>query len=278
MSRIGGRSGVGLQVDAQHVAWITLRRPERHNALIPSLLLDLTTALDDARAQSPRALVLKAEGRSFSTGGDVAAFFAQPQTERAGYARTLVGLLNTVILSLLRFPCPTLAVVNGAVTGGSLGLVLACDLALASRKASVAPWYTRVGFSPDGGWSVLVPERIGRARALAIQLTNETLDAERAKDLGLFSHLAAADALGAETESLLQTLLSAQEGSVTHTLELLRPDAEQIALELDREQARFIEQIATPEAEAGMGAFLSRPGRRKNNQNTPLERGCHGDV
>lgn len=278
MSSFGVRAEVGLRVDEQHIAWVTLQRSERHNALIPSLLLELTTALDEARAQSPRALVLQAEGRSFSTGGDVAAFLARPVTERASYARTLVGRLNTVILTLLRFPCPTLAVVNGAVTGGSLGLVLGCDLALASTKAFVAPWYTRVGFSPDGGWSVLVPERIGRAQALAIQLTNETLDAERAKAVGLFSHLAAAEAMGAETDLLLQTLLSAQPGSVDHTLALLRPDAEQVAVGLAREEARFIEQITTPEAEAGMNAFLSRLERSKNNQNTPLERGCHGDV
>ncbi|HCR80727.1 MAG TPA: enoyl-CoA hydratase/isomerase family protein, partial [Alcanivorax sp.] len=100
---------------------------------------------------------LDAEGRSFSTGGDVGGFYDTPRAERHDYASRVVGTLNAVILDLLSLPLPTVAAVHGMVTGGSVGLVLACDIVVAGPRASFAPWYTRVGYSPDGGWTALMP-------------------------------------------------------------------------------------------------------------------------
>lgn len=267
---------VSVESDTHNVVRITLNRPERHNALVPELLADLQQALDDAVTPAPRALLLCAEGRTFSTGGDVAGFFAREGASRQAYAREVVAALHQVILTLLRFPAPTVAVVQGAVTGGSVGLVLACDLAVASSKATLAPWYTRVGFSPDGGWTALLPNRIGAARALAIQLTNETLDARRAHHLGIFSHLSEPNELAARTEEVVADLLRACPGSVAHTQALLRPDPETIRAGLDNEQKRFLEQIMTPEAEQGMADFLSRPGRTDNNKQRTGD--THGHV
>lgn len=267
---------VRVNADKNNVVRITLNRPQRHNALVPQLLTDLQQALDDATTQAPKALLLCAEGPTFSTGGDVAEFFARKGAARQAYTRDLVAALNQVILTLLRFPAPTVAVVQGAVTGGSFGLVLACDLAVASSRATLAPWYSRVGFSPDGGWTALLPERIGAARALAIQLTNETLNARQAHDLGIFSHLSEADELASRTEAVVNDLLRAYPGSVAHTQALLRPDLETVRAGLDEEQKRFLEQIMTPEAEQGMADFLSRSGRTDNNKQRTGD--AHGHV
>lgn len=240
------------------LARITLNRPQRHNALVPELLDTLRNALAQCLEDKPAALILDAEGRSFSTGGDVAGFHDTPRAERADYAARVVGTLNGAILDLLDLPMPTVAAVHGLVTGGSLGLALACDIAVAGPRASFAPWYTAVGYSPDGGWTALLPERIGRARALEIQLTNRRVDAEEALRLGLVQYLAADDDVGARARAVADTLCAAWPGSVHRTLALMRPDRARVAAGLDNEYRHFLEQIVTDEAERGMAAFLNR--------------------
>jgi len=142
------------------VARITLANPARCNALTVELLAELNAALD--RLQVPRAVVLAAEGRHFSTGGDVARLAAAVAAGCGpAHGADLVGGLNAAILKLAALPCPVLARVQGALTGGALGLVLAADLVAMAPDAFVQPWYAAVGFAPDGGWTAMLPARIG---------------------------------------------------------------------------------------------------------------------
>lgn len=239
-------------------ARITLTHAKRHNALVPALLDDLLNALENCRQDPPRVLVLDAEGASFSSGGDVRAFFTTARSERVDYAKAVVGRLNRTILTLLELPCPTIAAVQGLVTGGSLGLVLASDVVVASTRATFAPWYTVVGFSPDGGWSNLMGQRIGPSRALEIQLTNRTITAQQALDYGLAHYLADHDAFPGKVADISDTLCHRQPGSVRHTLTLNRPDLTQTAAQLQREYEHFLAQITTDEAHLGMAKFLER--------------------
>jgi len=242
--------------EIDNIITLTLYRPERHNALVLELMAALNAALERAANEAPRALVLRGAGRSFSSGGDVLRFYETPRSERRAYSAGLVGALNQAILALLAMPCPTLAIVHGMVTGGALGLVLACDLALGGPRASFAPWYTAVGFSPDGGWTALLPERIGRARALEIQLLNRRIEAEQAQRLGLLHTLVPENKLDAALATLLTDLQRAKPGSVSHTLSLMRPGRERIAAALEAEREHFLQQIETDEADAGMADFL----------------------
>ncbi|MGM0571799.1 enoyl-CoA hydratase/isomerase family protein [Marinobacter sp.] len=237
---------------------LTLNRPERHNALVPELLEDLSRALDRCRQQPPRVLVIDAAGKSFSTGGDVAGFYDTPKPERHTYASTVVGTLNKVICQLLALPVPVVSAVHGMVTGGSIGLVLASDIVVAGPKATFAPWYTVVGYSPDGGWTALLPERIGRGRALDVQLTNRAITREEALEWGLAQYGAAAGEELATALSIATTLTSHKAGSIARTLRLNRPDPQHTAVALERERQEFLEQITTDEADLGMAAFLGR--------------------
>ncbi|KUJ83774.1 enoyl-CoA hydratase/isomerase family protein [Microbulbifer flavimaris] len=240
------------------VATITLNRPGRHNALVPVLLDELREALARCRQDCPGALVLRAEGRSFSSGGDVAAFYELARGERRAYARRLVGALNEAMLDLLRLPLPSLAAVHGMVTGGSAGLVLACDIAVAGPSTHFAPWYTAVGFSPDGGWSAMMPERIGRGRALDVQLTNRRIDAREALELGLVQYLEEDGDVSGKAMQLARRLRDVSGGSVRNTLALTRPDVNRVAPALEAELRHFLELIDGDEADRGMAAFLDR--------------------
>ncbi|WLD59305.1 enoyl-CoA hydratase/isomerase family protein [Salinispirillum sp. LH 10-3-1] len=239
------------------VATLTLNRPERANALVPELVHQLLHALEDVRDQTPDVLVLQAAGKTFSTGGDVTAFYQQPNAVRAEYASALVGSLHDAILALTQLPCPTVAKVHGLVTGGSLGLVLACDVVIGTWEAQFAPWYARVGFAPDGGWTALLPERIGRTRSLDLLLTNRTLAAEEAHHLGLLTYLVSATELTEATHEVVQQITTGYRSSHRHTLTLMRPEPIQLAAKLRAEQHLFCQQIMTPDADHGMAAFLT---------------------
>ena len=235
------------------VATLTLNRPERSNALTADLLDALHAALD--RLDAPRAVILRGAGRHFSTGGDVARF-AQAVAAGQGraYAERVVGGLNRAILRLSALPCPVIARVQGALTGGALGLVLAADLVAMDRAAFIQPFYARVGFAPDGGWTAMLPARIGPARARAIQLLNTRLTAEDALALGLAHHVSGDP--DAAIADWLATLASHIPGTLTATKHLLAdPDA--LAAGLEAERRAFLDRIDLSETRAGMAQFIS---------------------
>jgi 2-(1,2-epoxy-1,2-dihydrophenyl)acetyl-CoA isomerase len=241
---------------ADGVARLTLNRPARHNSLVPELLDSLNADLAlIAGNDRVRALVLQANGRSFSTGGDVAGFYAVPRAQRRTYAAGLVGSLNSAILALLRLPVPVIGRIHGPLTGGSLGLLLACDLAAITPQAFIQPYYAEVGFSPDGGWTAMLPARIGTARARDIQLLNRRVTAQDALALGLATACVEAEALEATIAGWLDMLSKMQSGSIARTKALLAADCE---AGLSAELEQFVDQIDTDEADAGMARFLSK--------------------
>jgi 2-(1,2-epoxy-1,2-dihydrophenyl)acetyl-CoA isomerase len=241
------------------VARVTLNRPQRHNSLVPELVAQLNAVLAEVRKRDLVALVLAGAGKSFSTGGDVAAFYATPRGKRRGYAEALVGGLNAAILALVDMPMPVIARVHGPVTGGALGLVLAADLAAIATSAFIAPYYVEVGFAPDGGWTAMLPERIGTARARAVQLLNRHISAEEAAALGIATEAVSAERIDSVIDGWIAALRTKAGSSIRATRELLMPPDRrtEIAASLDRELARFLDEIESDTAEAGMAKFLA---------------------
>ncbi|MHB1289426.1 enoyl-CoA hydratase/isomerase family protein [Georgenia sp.] len=243
--------------DEGSVAVLTLDRADRHNALVPELLDDLREAIATvATDEGVRCVVLAAEGRSFSTGGDVAAFAAHAGGALVEYSRRVVGGLHDAVMDLIRLDVPLVPAVHGTLTGGSLGLVLAGDVVVAAPRATFAPWYVHVGFSPDGGWTALLPRRIGHARAASWQLTNRCIDARTAAAWGLVDEVH--DDARARALEVAHELAHMERGAVARTKRLLRQDLDQVRAALDAELESFIEQIQTDEARVGMTAFLGQ--------------------
>lgn len=249
------------------VALIALDRPERHNALVPELLTRLRWRLADAAAAHARALVLTGAGASFSTGGDIAGFLAHAGDAAAlrTYAGEIVGLLNAAILDLAAFPAPVIARLNGPVTGGAAGLMLAADLVAMSRAAFIQPYYAEVGFAPDGGWTALLPERIGAARALEVQYLNRRIGADEALALGLATEIAeTGQALDGLVAGWCREMADKRFATLAATRALVWDAARraELAARLEAERARFIDLVARPETIAGMERFLAGRARK----------------
>ena len=245
------------------VVRLTLNRPGRGNSLTTSLLDSLSQTLH-AEAATARAVVLTGTAPCFSTGGDVTAIreHASSAESLQAYSDALVGGLNRVLLQLRALPCPVIAAVNGPVTGGSLGLML--------RTAFIQPYYAQMGFAPDGGWTALLPDRIGRARTARWLALDQRVSADDALEMGLTDQLAEPADFDQALADMLARLVSHDASVIATSRRLVdaQAGAGGLAGRLDAERQAFLVQIARPETRIRMDRFLAA-------SRTPAEMEAH---
>lgn len=241
--------------DSRGVATLTLDRPEAKNALSAALVGELTASLTTLAADAAvRAVVLTGAGNVFCAGADIgemrAAGAASPEQNVAD-SRRFAKMLET----LERQPQPTVALVNGAAFGGAVGLVAACDIAVAVAGAKFSLSEVRLGLVP-AMISPYVLRALGLREARRWCLTGEVMDAATARRIGLV-HEVADDAA-----PLLAALLAGAPGAQAEIKRLLRhvtgrSDAGDEAMLADT--AAWIARVrAGDEAREGLTAFLER--------------------
>lgn len=235
------------------IAIVSLDRAERHNALVPELLSDLLSVLRARQCREAAALILRAEGRSFSTGGDLLGF-QQHRESIADYAFDLLGLLNRVILTMYESSAPIVCVAQGQVNGGALGLLLASDRVIMHPSASITPWYARVGFSPDGGWTAMLPRVIGVQQSMHWLATNARHDAETCLRLGLVHELV--DACDTAALKWAECCANLSQASLVAARGLLYANAGKLGERLEAERVAFVRQVQTMDAQQGIDRFL----------------------
>ena len=172
-----------------HVATLTLNRPERLNALGGTLREDLTDALTHATDDSDvRVIVITGAGKGFCAGGDVK---AMQDANVAGRTRPLIERVapsrDRTVLLMRDSPKPLIAAVNGAAAGAGMNLALACDIRLASSAAKFSQAFVRRGLHPDWGGTYFLPRVVGMAKAAELIFTGEMIDAAEAHRLGIVS-------------------------------------------------------------------------------------------
>src|SRR5262249_31515884 len=172
-----------LLAEADGVATLVLNRPEKLNAFDDAMRGEFLAAMD-ALAERPgvRAVVITGAGRAFSAGGDVAYMVRLKQQGAAyeGGLGTLVAAGALAIARIAALPYPTLACVNGPAAGGGANLALACDLRIASERASFGQSFVKIGMHTDWGGSGSLPRLVGLARALELCWLGDLIDARGA--------------------------------------------------------------------------------------------------
>jgi 2-(1,2-epoxy-1,2-dihydrophenyl)acetyl-CoA isomerase len=245
---------------ADRVARVTLDRPETGNPIDADCVAGLHEAVRAARKADVAVLVLRAEGRAFSYGGDLAAFAAAPSA--ADYIDDIAEALHRVVSELIRLPTIVVSVVQGAAAGAGFSLAAAADLVLAGRSARFTMAYTKVGLSPDGG-SSLMTASAGLHRMLHLALLNPVLTADEAHAAGLVAQVHPDEELGAAAEQVVATLLAGSRGAqvsakrVIRAAAVLHPEAD-----LRRESLAIRASAEAPDGQEGIAAFLAkRPAR-----------------
>ena len=234
------------------VAWITLDRPDRLNALTGDMYLDLERAAAECEADPEvGAIVLTGRGRAFCAGADLKSYTTEVGVQDPHSVRDRMRLIARVVRAWTNLDTPTIAAVNGAAIGGGANLALMCDLVLMREDAKIAQNYARHGFVLDMGGTYFLPRLVGRARAMELALLGDSIGAEEAERIGLVNRCIAAERWEAEVDEYARRVASTLPRAAELILTGLR-HAPQMDLDttLEWEANAIALALSTPQARA----------------------------
>ena len=246
------------------VAIISLNRPDAANAISIEFAEALRGVAQEIAGEGrARAVLLRAEGKMFSGGGDVGAMLTKKaELDKDAYGaffQSLVNGFHEAVRALRAIEAPLIAAVNGTAAGGGMSLALACDLVLASPKAKFVPAYPGIGLSTDGGMSWSLPRIVGPKKAMQLLIENRPIGADEALQLGLVSNLL--DETDFDTAALarVEAIARLPRKAIAGIRQLIE-DSAGVSLERQLEmELMTIGRLATaPDALEGLDAFAAR--------------------
>ncbi|TRW49504.1 gamma-carboxygeranoyl-CoA hydratase [Aliidiomarina halalkaliphila] len=254
-------SYVDFSIDERGIAWLTMNRPDVHNAFDDHMIAQLRAALKQASdSQEARVLVLQANGKNFSAGADLN-WMRSMAEKNFDENVTDAGELGALMWELDHLRLPTIALVNGAAFGGAVGLVACCDMAIATARSSFCLSEVKIGLIP-AVISPYVVRALGEPAARRYMLTAERFSAHTALQHGLLDHVLSDDDL--ELQSAAEPLITALLNNGPAALEACKSliaYVSQHPLDADmvKETARRIAQIrVSDEGQEGLSAFLEK--------------------
>jgi 2-(1,2-epoxy-1,2-dihydrophenyl)acetyl-CoA isomerase len=234
---------------------LTLNRPDALNAFTAELHDALASALKAARQPDIRAVVITGAGRAFSAGQDL----AEAQDAAVSPGERIRRYYNPNIRAIRALDKPVIAAVNGVAAGAGVGLALACDVRVASAKASLVPAFISIGLVPDSGLSWTATRILGEARTFEWLTTNRKLSADDALEWGLVTEVTEPERTLERARERAAALAETPGTAVAMTKRLLA-QAVSGRFEDQLELERQLQQAASedPAYAASIAAFLDR--------------------
>ncbi len=251
-------STLSIEMDARGVAYVTLNRPDKRNALSAEMIAELTDmAQTVGAAGTTRAVVLSGAGKVFCAGGDLTWMQAQIKADRAGRmagARELAMMLN----ALNEMAAPLIGRIHGGAFGGGVGMACVCDVAIAEAGTKFGLTETRLGLIP-ATISPYVLARLGEGMARRVFMSSRIFDAQEAREIGLVAQVVAADDMDAAIEAQVAPYLGVAPGAVASAKRLARSLGPRIDAEVIEETVRQLADVwEGDEAAEGIDAFLNK--------------------
>lgn len=244
---------------ADGVAVITLNRPEQGNAIDLPLAAELLK--EAARCEEDptvRCVVLAASGPFFCVGGDLQGM-ADAGEEIGAFVKELVDTFHHAVIRLARMNKPLVTAVQGPAAGAGVSLAILGDIALAALAANFTWAYNKVGFTPDGGISWLLPRLIGLRRTQEFALLGKRLSASEAANYGLITRVVSDESLMAEALETAKTLARSSISALGHTRELLLSSyANGLEEQMEMEARSITAASETPDGREGLAAFFEK--------------------
>lgn len=242
------------------IARLTFARPAEGNTLDLDTARALETAVERARIEGVRVLLLDAEGKLFCGGGDVRAMATAEQP--AKYTSELASTLHRALLAIAESDMLFVCAVQGPAAGAGFSVVLNADYVIASDRASFMTAYLGLGVSPDGGGSYLLPRVVGRIRASELLLAGRKLDAETAHAWGIVNEITAPELLETRSHEVARALAAAPPRAAAATKRLLDSGwIDGYRKHLEREAASIGELITSDESRERQAVFLGSSGK-----------------
>ncbi len=245
---------------ADGVGTITLNRPDKLNSFAGRMRQEIAEAVTElSERDGVRVMVITGAGRGFCTGADVRYLKELSDAGDMDGLEALVEAGRQVVTRIRDTAQPVIASVNGPAAGGGANLALACDIRIASDRASIGQTFNRIGLHPDWGGTYFLPRLVGPAVAAELIFAAEMIEAEEAHRLGIFNRVVPHDRLAAETSELASTLAAkpplalklakaAINRSLGSTLEEM----------LDYELEAQIQCARSPDGLEGLAAFVEK--------------------
>jgi enoyl-CoA hydratase/carnithine racemase len=238
---------------ADNILNLTFARSDKKNALTNSMYGALADAILAAETdRTVRAIVIRGEGDMFTAGNDVGEFAAIAAGTFKGERH--VSRFVSAIASSTR---PMVAAVQGRAVGIGTTMLLHCDFVLLAENAQLSTPFVNLALVPEAASTLLMPLRVGYARAYEMFALGETMDARTALALGIANRVVPLDRLHAEAAAIAHRLAKLPSGSLAATKRLMR-NADQLARQIGAESECFAERLTTDEAREAFTAFAER--------------------
>jgi enoyl-CoA hydratase/carnithine racemase len=238
------------------VLTLTINRPEKKNALTRAMYQALGDAIDGAADdQDVRCVLIQANGDIFTAGNDLADFAAVNAGDTTANQAREGG--NPLLAALGRAKTPLVAAVHGRAVGVGVTMLLHCDLVYVAEDALLTTPFVNLALVPEAASSMLLPARIGHARAFAMFVLGEAVDGRTAAAWGIANAAVPAAELRAKARAAAKAVAARPASSVAITKALMR-DPAGIAARMDEEGRHFAAQLKSPEAKEAFAAFAQK--------------------
>jgi enoyl-CoA hydratase/carnithine racemase len=239
------------------VATIEMARPEKKNALTLAMYQAMAEAIDAAKADSAvRALLITGQPGIFTSGNDLEDFMQRPP---GGGIDSNESPVFRFMRALLDCDKPVVAAVTGAAIGIGTTMLLHCDLVYVSDEARLAMPFVGLGLVPEFGSSLLLPQRIGQARAAEKLLLGDPFSGADAVEMGLANAVLPAAEVVNHARRVAERFNALPPGAVRETKQLLRaPQVEATIMTIRTEGERFAKRLRSPEAMEAFQAFFQK--------------------
>lgn len=238
------------------VLTLTLNRPEKKNALTRAMYAALGGAIDGANDDpSVRCVLIQANGDMFTAGNDLADFAAVNAGDPEAQKAQRDG--NPLLAALGRAKKPLVAAVQGRAVGVGLTMLLHCDLVFVAEDALLTTPFVNLALLPEAASSILLPARIGHARAFSMFVLGEAVTGRQAEAWGIANAALPAGEVHARARAAAEAVAARPPASVAITKSLMR-EPEQLAQRMALEGQHFIAQLASAEAKEAFAAFAEK--------------------
>ena len=239
-------------------AWITLNRPDVFNSFNREMALLLQSQLEHcANDVTVRAIVITGNGRAFCAGQDLKEV-TTPELN-PGFKKILEEHYNPIISMIRNIEKPIVAAVNGVAAGAGANIALACDVVVASEKASFIQAFSKIGLIPDSAGTFFLPRLIGFQKASALMLLGDKVSAQDAERLGMVYKVFSSEEFINETKKLAQTLAQMPTKALGMTKRLLNASlSNDLNAQLEMESKLQIEAAQSDDYREGVAAFVEK--------------------
>ncbi len=241
------------------VGVIRLTRGEAHNAIDMAWIEALAAAVTECeRAAAVRALLISADGPSFTVGGDLA-YIGDHLEDLSGTLAGMIGPFHDALARIAELPIPVVCAVQGAAAGGGLGLLWSADIVLAADNLRLTTGFAALGLSGDGGSSWYLPRLVGLRRAQELLLEGVVLDARDALELGIITRVTTREDLDVQALQAAESLAAGPTVALGAMRALLRNSATLTLRDgLRAELESMVHSGASADAVRGVRAFRER--------------------